>query len=150
MQYWFDIWQFKPDCLSQAVALDFRLGLFERPGNVVNVCAHRLSGPVLSEETIAFSQEVFKCAVFAFYQLARWAQPSVSGLEDHLLFAKKPPAVERKLPLRSLFEPHLRPIVRQVIEGPCHRYCKQVACVQREEIHTACPRFGVDHIRAQV
>lgn len=119
---------------GQVVALDLGLGIFERPGNVVNAGACGLAVAVDGEEAVAFGEEELERAGTRVGKFVRGAEAAVTGLEDDGLAGKAAAAVEGELALGALLMPHLRPMTGQAIEQTRGGCAEEIVCVDREEI----------------
>jgi hypothetical protein len=58
VQYRLLVRQGKPDRRWQIVPLDLRLRVFQRPGNMMDIGANRLPGPIAGKQAIALGKEV--------------------------------------------------------------------------------------------
>ena len=84
MQHRLDVGDRNAQHLGQIVALNICLGLFERPGDVVQIGPQRPALAVLRIESEALDQEVLQRACTALHQTPRGAQSAIARLEDHL------------------------------------------------------------------
>ena len=83
-------------------------------------------------------------------RLRVWPKTSIPRVEMHRPARESPAAVEGKLPLRALLQPHIGPVVRQMIVGARHGYGQQVAGVERKAIDARRAGKLVANIGAQI
>ena len=131
--------------LGKVVDFELRFSQLQRPGQVMDVHAGKLSPAPCSEERIALGQEAFDAALHT-----RLAQAPIARAKMRRPLAEHPIAAVMNHALCGELHLHPSPVVRQPKEEARGGDGKGIGGVERKEVHTWLIRMALAHVGAQI